>query len=166
LTTGVTLEAWVYPTNTATPWVDLLDKPNGSGDSCYQLIGVSDNGNPSFYVSPITPSGQNLYAPSALPLNTWTHLAGTYDGAQMRIYVNGIQVTNRAQSGMIATSTDALNIGGNSHTGLHWLGRVDEVRIYRRALSQSEIQEDMHSAVLRGVPSGPTNLRIVVVQTQ
>jgi PKD repeat protein len=161
LTTGLTVEAWVYRTNAAASWQNLIDKPNGSGDSCYQLIGVSGNGNPSFYVSPVTPSGQNLYAPAALPLNTWTHLAATYDGAQMRLYVNGLQVANRAQSGTIASSSDALNIGANAYTGSHWLGRIDEVRIYRRALSQSEIQMDKNSPVLGSILAAPTNLKIL-----
>lgn len=161
LTTGLTVEAWVYRTNAAVSWQQLIDKPNGSGDSCYQLIGVSDNGNPSFYVSPVTPSGQNLYAPAALPLNTWTHLAATYDGTQMRLYVNGFLVANRAQSGTIAVSSDALCIGANAYTGLHWLGRIDEVRIYRRSLSQWEIQMDKGSPVLAKIPGVPSGLKIL-----
>ena len=94
-------------------------------------------------------------------MNTWTHLAATYDGAQMRLYVNGLQVTNRAQSGTIATSSDALNIGANAYIGFHWLGRIDEVRIYRRALSPSEIQMDKNSAVLGSIPPAPTGLKIL-----
>jgi hypothetical protein len=103
-----------------------------------------------------------LYAPAALSVNTWSHVAATYDGAQMRLYVNGDEVANRAQTGAISTSTDNLIIGANSSSGFHWLGRIDEVRIYRRALSAVEIQTDMTSPVLGVVPlpAAPTALRV------
>jgi hypothetical protein len=54
-----------------------------------------------------------------------------------------------------------LNIGANTYIGCHWLGRIDEVRIYRRALSPSEIQMDKNSAVLGSIPPAPTGLKIL-----
>ena len=80
-------------------------------------------------------------------MNTWTHLAATYDGATMRLYVNGVQVASRAQTGTIATSTNPLQIGGDSLYGQYFAGMIDEVRVYNRALSVTEIQTDMNSPV-------------------
>ena len=73
--------------------------------------------------------------PTALTANTWAHLAATYDGVTMRLYVNGVQVASRAQTGAIATSTNPLQIGGDSIYGQYFAGLIDEVRVYNRALS-------------------------------
>jgi hydrogenase maturation factor HypE len=80
---------------------------------------------------------------SQLPLNAWTHLAATFNGSTLILYVNGVQVGSRAVSGAILTSTGALRIGGNSVWGEFFQGRIDEIRIYNRALTQPEIQTDM-----------------------
>jgi hypothetical protein len=80
-------------------------------------------------------------------LNTWTHLAGTYDGAMQRLYVNAVQVATRVQTGGVSVSASPLRIGGNSIWGEVFAGRIDEVRIYDRALSQEEIQADMNRAI-------------------
>jgi hypothetical protein len=63
----------------------------------------------------------------------------------MQLYVNGVQVASRAQTGAIATSTNPLQIGGDSFYGQYFAGRIDEVRIYNRALSVAEIQTDMNT---------------------
>src|SRR5262249_33601814 len=79
----------------------------------------------------------------ALPTNTWSHLAATYDGATMRLYVNGSQVASRSQTGAIQTSTGVLSLGGDPTYGQYWQGKIDEVRVYNRALSAGEIASDM-----------------------
>ena len=82
-----------------------------------------------------------------MPLNTWTHLATTYDGTTLRLFVNGTQVGSRAVSGALLTSSGVLRIGGNSQWGEYFAGRIDEVRIYNRALTQSEIAADSAAPV-------------------
>ena len=47
----------------------------------------------------------------------------------------------------IATSTGALTIGGDATYGQHFAGRIDEVRVYRGALTQSQIQADMTTPI-------------------
>ena len=47
-------------------------------------------------------------------MNTWTHVAATYDGAALRIFVNGVQASSQNLTGPMVTSTGALRIGGNS----------------------------------------------------
>jgi len=91
-----------------------------------------------------------------LPLNTWSHLAGTYDGITARLYINGVQVSSQAQSGSIATSPEALRIG------LSWAGMIDELRIYNRALTASDVQRDMNTSIGGGArPSAPSGFRVV-----
>jgi hypothetical protein len=76
-------------------------------------------------------------------VNTWTHLAATYDGSSLRLYVNGSLAAERATSGVLATSSRPLRIGHNDVNGGVFLGRIDEVRVYARALTAQEIQADM-----------------------
>ena len=140
LTTGMTLEAWAYPTKVYSAWQDVIYKGNDN----YYLEGTS---NPSGFpaMGGTLPNAPPLYGTGVLALNTWAHLAATYDGATMRLYVNGVQVASRAQTGTIVTSTDPLQIGGDSIYGQYFTGRIDEVRIYNRALSAAQIQSDMNT---------------------
>src|SRR6185436_15339523 len=79
---------------------------------------------------------------AGLPVNTWTHLAATYDGARLQLYVNGALVASRAVSGSYEVNANPLWIGGNAVYGEHFQGRLDELRVYDRALTQAEIQQD------------------------
>ena len=95
-----------------------------------------------------------MIAPAALAVNTWTHLAATFDGAMVRLYVNGALVASQAQTTPLAPMTGTLQIGGNSSANVFFAGRIDEVRIYNRALSAGEIQAEMN---VRGERDGERN---------
>jgi hypothetical protein len=138
LRSGMTLEAWVYPTSVSSAWRDVIYKGNDN----YYLEGSSPNSSRPAMGGTF---GGTLYGTSPLSANTWSHLAASYDGATMRLYVNGVQVATRAQTGAIATSTNPLQIGGDSIYGQYFAGRIDEVRIYNRALSAAQIQNDMNT---------------------
>jgi chitodextrinase len=88
-----------------------------------------------------------------LALNTWAHLAFTYDGQTLRLYENGALVSSLAWSGSIPLSNGALRIGGNGQKGEYFAGLIDEVRVYDRALSAAEIQGDMSAAIGLPAPS-------------
>jgi glucose/arabinose dehydrogenase len=149
LTTGMTLEAWVYPTALgAGSWRNVLIKERPGGE-VYNLYANADTNAPTMFVvraaqpdAPLDARGSNQ-----LPLNTWTHLAATFNGTTLRVFVNGIEVGNRPVAGALLTSNGALQIGGNTVWGEYFEGRIDEVRIYNRALSAAEIQADLNSPV-------------------
>ena len=144
LTTGMTLEVWVYPT-AANGVRDILIK-EGTGVDIYNLYARNGQGQPE---SNVFAGGSNRWATGpTLPLNTWSHVAGTYDGLTVRLFVNGLQVGSTAYTGTIGTSTGVLRIGGNSMWGEFFQGRLDELRIYSRALSAAEIQADMTTSIL------------------
>jgi hypothetical protein len=155
LTTGMTLEAWVYPTNVSAAWRDVIMK----GSDEYYLVATSSSGPPAVAGSNL---GGALIGSSALPANTWSHLAGTYDGTTLRLYVNGVQVASRAQTGSIATTTNPLQIGGDSSFGQYFQGTIDEFRIYNRALTATEIQNDMNTPVTRDTlsPKPPSGISV------
>ena len=90
LTTAMTLEAWVLPT-VGGGWRDVIYK---GPDDIYFLESSSNSGRPAtggIFANPI-------YGNSVLPLNVWSHLAATYEGITLRLYVNGVQVSSRGVS--------------------------------------------------------------------
>jgi hypothetical protein len=152
LTAGMALSAWVYPTELGSgEWRNVIIKERTNGE-VYNLYANSDTDVPAIFVvrssSPSFP--QDARGSAQILLNTWTHLASTYDGAMLRLYVNGVEVGNRALPGSILPSDGPLRIGGNSIWGEYFQGRIDEVRIYNRALSTAEIQEDMNTPLEEG----------------
>ena len=75
-----------------------------------------------------------------LPLGTWSHVAATYDGDHLRLFVNGAQVGAAPYTG--APTSTALWIGGNAVWAEWFAGPIDEVRVYNRALGAAEITTD------------------------
>jgi concanavalin A-like lectin/glucanase superfamily protein len=79
-------------------------------------------------------------------------LASTYDGTTIRLYVNGANVASQVPNAPLTVSASALRIGGTATYGEFFKGRIDEVRIYNRALSATEIQTDMNGSVATSSP--------------
>lgn len=145
LTTALTLESWVFPTE-AGDWRTVILKEK-AGDLVYSQYSSDGGGLPSSVLY-VGTTKQYLDGPAPLPLNQWSHLATTYDGSQYRFYINGIQVIARAQTGKLAASTGVLRIGGNSIWGEYFQGRIDEIRIYNRALTPAQIVADMNTPLM------------------
>ncbi|MER6512365.1 LamG domain-containing protein [Nonomuraea sp. NPDC001636] len=82
-----------------------------------------------------------------LPLNQWSHLATTYDGSTFRLYINGAQVAQAPIAGVVLDDGEPLRFGGNSFWGEFFSGLIDEVRIYNRVQTATEIQSDMSTPV-------------------
>ena len=142
--TRVTISAWVRP-SAHTPWTTVVLKET-SGDLAYALYANDDGSRPAGYVQIGGVHGVAT-GTAVVPINTWTHLTYTYDGARMRLYVNGTLVRTVTRTGNIVLSTGALRIGGNSSWGEYFTGLIDDVRVYNRALSLAEVQADMATPV-------------------
>jgi len=80
-------------------------------------------------------------AAAAAPLSQWNLGTATYDGATMRVYVNGSEGGSTAYVSSIPTSAHPLYIGAISTAGYSFDGQMDDVRIYDRALSASEVMQ-------------------------
>src|SRR5262245_12200650 len=152
LTVGLTLEAWVNPAS-LTDWHSVIMKETATG-LAYALY-AHDGARPAAYIH-VGSTDIDVTGATSLPLNTWSHLAATYDGSNFRLYVNGSQVGTRAVTGAIATSASPLRIGGNQPWGESFQGAIDEVRIYGRALTVAEIQADMTSPIVSLDSTPPT----------
>lgn len=80
--------------------------------------------------------------PNVLPANTWTHVVGTWaSGQPIRLYINGVEVagdTPTARSGLLSNSAN-LFLGSFAGSALWYSGTLDEVSLYLRQLSATEI---------------------------
>jgi hypothetical protein len=139
--TGLTLTTWVYPTNAAPSF------PNFDG-----IAGIRNNIDADFYMLHFTATSvearfrngagvnYDIVAP-VLTLNTWVHLALTYDGTTLSLYKNGVLNTSVPASGNISNSTVDFLIGNllYNNTNYYLSGKVDEVSFWNRALQPSEL---------------------------
>jgi hypothetical protein len=159
LRTGMTLMAWVYPTAPATQLTTVIGKEQ-PGDILYALFGGGSNKRPRAAV--YLGSRRVVTGSADLPLDTWSHLAATYNNSTLRLYVNGVQVASKAMSGSLPVSTEPLRIGGDLLGGNDFTGRIDEVRVYNRGLTATEIQTDMETPVGGAAPPGIASLTVTL----
>ena len=152
LSTGMTLEAWVYPTAAMDGGRTIITKVQSESDytEAYRLVANDTTNLPMSTIwaeSPVSVAGKKK-----IPSNQWTHLATTYDGQYQTLYINGVLVDTRPQTGAIPTSNGALQIGYNAAWGYTFQGYIDEVRIYNRALNNEEIINDAKTAISASNP--------------
>jgi hypothetical protein len=148
-TTGLTLEAWIKATSHMGP---IIGKAKGlsathiawmlfcDGSTCsFRLQTVSDS-------KDIVPQGV-IY--QTVGLNIWYHLVGTYDGQQMRLYLNGDEVKSQPHSGLIlADESVSIGLGGCS-TQQYFGGILDEVRVSKTARTAAWIKTQYNNDVHR-----------------
>jgi hypothetical protein len=149
VTNKFTIEAWVNP-SASSAWRTVVMKEAPSG-LAYALYSHNSGNRPAAYVR-IGTSDTSLNGSAALALNTWSHLAMTYDGASIRLYINGVLRGTRSAAGSAAVSTGPLTIGGNAVWGEYFAGSIDEARLYNRVLTAAEITSDMNTPL---TPAGP-----------
>src|SRR5262245_29972097 len=147
----VALAIWVWRRQVATP---RRRAPDWLGAVAAIVLGVlllvagvgSTSGG-----GPLVPAGGGTFDGSiweasgsrALDIGRWSYVAVTYDGAMLRMFINGRQVATRQVSGTIQVTDDPLWIGGNEPYGEYFHGDIDEIRVYARTLSADEIRADM-----------------------
>jgi RHS repeat-associated protein len=140
-TSSVTIEAWVRPLTGAGTARQIVQLPGAGGDG----LRLTESGRPHFRA--MFPSGRaNVSGPTPLAADTWTHVATTYDGTMLRMYVNGAEVATQPVTGELSGTSQML-IGRTRLTGAPFVGSIDEVRVYRRALTAEEIASDMNTPI-------------------
>ena len=158
LTSAATLMAWVKPTN-ASGWRNILTKQNGSdlAYSMYSNNNASGVGQPTGYVM-IGGTARSVAAVDSAVAGKWIHVAVTYGGGSLKMYVNGVLERTLAVTGNIPVTSGPLWLGGNQI----WLdeffsGVLDEVRIMGATLSESDIRTLMVTPVVPGTTAPATS---------
>jgi hypothetical protein len=160
LTTGVfTISAWIMPTS----WGQnnqgrVLDHGGGSGGNAgwsLHLENKSSRGFPQALRMQINndSSFDGMSDPTAIALNAWQHVAVTFDNGTLTFFVDGLNRGMRTGVPAPIARNGPIFIGARGKARRNFDGAIDEVRIWSRALTQQEIQNNM-DLVLTGSELG------------
>jgi hypothetical protein len=115
-------------------WNLILTQNAGSGYYFYV-----DSGRPVFYLV-VGVSYVQAISPKAINPNEWYHVAGTNDGSNLKLYIDGRLEDSVSSTGFLGVNNIA-KIGGDPGSLFYFTGLIDDVRIYNRAVSESEFQD-------------------------
>ena len=147
-TDQITVTAWAFPTAAPDDFIPIVSRQVGNiahPDQFYLGFGPQDGIQYKWHLGTDVANG-DIYEDTP-DVNRWIHLAGTYDGSIMRLYVDGVEIGSQAISGIIPVDNNPVTIGAEENEDIpqdvvgEFEGLVDEVRLYNRALTASEIQE-------------------------
>src|SRR6185312_6168316 len=155
---GMTVMAWIYPTSAGGGNAGrILDKDNNNSG---WFLAMDGSNQVEFVVDQATSGVPIRYSTSTISLNTWQHIAVTWDGSasgsNVHIYINGVAADGTSQSGtapMLSDSSSPLTIGNRTVDNARgFAGNLDEVRVYNQVLSAAEIQTIASDTQPPGVP--------------
>lgn len=143
--TAFTVEAWVNRSSTGNLHT-ILSNYTGS----YPLLFRIDNDKISLYAN----SSASVTSSSTIPVGVWTHLAGTYDGSNLRVYINGEFEGVTAHSTPLQAANGGLRIGGGiANNTEYFLGSIADVRLWDKAKTAAEIKAQMQDRLSGTEPS-------------
>lgn len=150
-TPNITLEAWIYPTEWKNAMYIISTEGTQTG---YKL--QCPAGKPTFQIGVNGASVVSLAAATAISLNQWTHVAASFDGSKMRLYVNGVSAGQKDLVYQITDNGENFRIGeGSKFTSRTFKGRIRDVRIWDHALPDADIAGSMTNK-LTGTEQGLT----------
>lgn len=149
-TTAITIEAWVYPTS-YTNYPTIM----GKNYSTSYWLGISTAGKLRFYPKGLASSKD---ASVIVPLNVWSHVAATYDGAKIRLLLNGVVTdSSTTVTGALTVNIDSLYIGVDRNVATKnyfFPGKMDNVRLWNVARTPEQIRSSMFIPLQIFNPSG------------
>jgi hypothetical protein len=137
----ITLEVWIYVEGVDNFVARILDHSDNQLDDRYVIGIYKDDGFPLIHLN----INRNSLYSAPIALNTWIHIAGTYDGQMMRLYLNGeIQGEKVVQTFISLTESNLVigHGGPNSQYDGAFYGILDEIVIWKIARNQEEILMD------------------------
>ncbi|MCC7173981.1 MAG: IPT/TIG domain-containing protein, partial [Bryobacterales bacterium] len=147
---NLTLEFWANVQSGGTAWdYVILNKPWNSGQMNYPYYqyGVEFYGSSREFVFFFGGAFGYREFRMAASYDTWHHVAFTYDGSNVRGYLNGVQRFSTPETESLTVRGTNLLLGVDGQLQQPFKGRLDDLRIYSRALSAAEIQADMNTPV-------------------
>jgi hypothetical protein len=160
IATAITIEAWIHPTKGGSL---------AGGSNTQNIVSKATNINTGYILR--TSNGWNNLVfrmkPDNAPfielvvnynlLNAWHHVAATYDGYTMKLYIDDSLMGQTDFAGQISLNNNPLTLGNQPGFAQFYGGSMDEVRVWNRALSQCEIVNNMNCE-LGNIPSQQNGL--------
>lgn len=140
----LTIEGWINPTVLNHGGTIVQKRTVGNtGGYILEPTQVSGGGTPNgiqFVLQSFGGGYVHLNPANVLTPGVWQHVAATYDGLMMRVYINGVEAGSQFFQGTIQPVTAPVVIGRNVVNSSAFSGGIDELAIYNRALDAAEIQ--------------------------
>jgi hypothetical protein len=160
ITDRVTVAAWILLQGPATEFATAISRQIGGGYGQVYHLSVTSNAQAALFITPSVSGQVVMYGPMNVPQQTWVHIAATYDGSRVHLYLNGTPLGSSPATGSFAAETNPVIIGGNANAGDHAVselvpGLLDEVMLYRRALADDEIARLAMGALLSAPQATP-----------
>ena len=153
-TPSFTLEGWIYPASNLSGQVFIYGQSYGrqfdlepAGSVCFVAI----------YITDVNGHFKGLYSNAPIPVGGWSHVAATWDGTTLKLYINGaLNAQSTPGLSAIGDSHCSFSIGGagSCSPGQYFPGLIDEMSVYDRALFAGEIQA-IYNAGSAGKCTGP-----------
>jgi hypothetical protein len=155
-TGNLTISMWVNPTALSNTEAELLQK--GTSDDCQNYGLALYGGTTLALLSSNSCSWSYAGTNAVLTTGSWQYVTATYDGTNVRYYINGTLKDTVAWGGIGSANSGALVIGGgpSQASSDYFNGLIDDVRIYNYALTGAQIKNVMNegSAIRFGPSSG------------
>ena len=146
----ITVEGWFYPTQQSFNTTALIGEAyEGDGVIKFVLSSEFESGAQKIKAGFFSPSTAWVQGTSSVNLsyNQWTHIAATYDQANIKIYVNGSLTCTYANTIALPNGSERWLLGRKWDTGNSFPGTMDEVRIWNVARTQAQIQFSMNNRI-------------------
>lgn len=140
ISTEITLEAWIYADNwRGQVWEGtVIGKENN--DQTGYILRTGDGGDLQLNLGMAGSWVDVRTTNDPMQAGTWYHVAGTFDGTTLKVFINGVEVASNASSGTIGINTRPVEIGRlDLYNSRYFDGQIDEVRIWSKALSGSTL---------------------------
>ena len=135
---AITLEAW-FKTPTPGKWRNAVFGGYIANNLYLGPLNITGPGQIRFTITAGGTKQTITTAIGTISANKWHHIVGTYNGSQIRLYIDGTLITTAPLTGMLAAAQD-LQIGNYPAANHYFHGLIDEVRIYNQTLPIAEIQ--------------------------
>jgi hypothetical protein len=144
-TNAMTIEAWMYPRSIPVGYAtQIVHKATSTTDATIAWYYFGTTSGSGGYLAAYMTIGGAWFGCTGFnpPLNTWTHVAVTYDGTRVKTYQDGNLVGNCVRSGNLGVNSAPLTIGMGWQSPYD--GKLDEVAFFKAALSQDQLRKHMN----------------------
>lgn len=143
----ITAEGWFYPAVSTSYPMLIGESYLGDGNVKFSLYQDGTTIYGGFY-----DSGWHQIS-ATITLNTWQHIACTYDQSELKLYINGALIASTPETASLPLGTEEWRVGLRWDLPDHYTGKIDELRIWNTARTQSEIQSGMNTCLTGTEPN-------------